>query len=69
MLQLYLNHTFALLFSGKSAVCLQNTLFQEHLWVTACENTYGPRHSVSALLKPCGSQDILFLLSRELKIE
>ena len=33
------------------------SLFEEHLWMTTCENTYGSGHSVSALLKPCASQD------------
>ena len=56
-MQLYWNHTFALLFSCKSVVCLQNTLFEEHLWMTACENTYGSGYSASSLLKPWGSQD------------
>ena len=56
-MQLYWNHAFALLFSCKSAVCLQNTLFEEPLWVAAGEKTYGSGHALSAPLKPCGSQD------------
>ena len=38
-LQLYWNHTSAWVFSYNFATYLQNTFFQEQLWMAASDNT------------------------------